>query len=81
MAVKIPAGTRIMDNASFPYNAKITADHPQRDQGHERWHWLCRHVGVYTVHWNIIAAFDPKDPVIYLFKRESDRVRFCLTWL
>jgi hypothetical protein len=70
-----------MDNISWPYSVKFSADHPRRKEGHDRWAWLYKHVGDYTVDWNLIPAFDPGDTLIYLFKTESDCVRFALTWL
>jgi hypothetical protein len=68
-----------MTDISFPY--KVTVNPEPQGRGLDRWVWLSKNVGAYTVDWNMIVAFEAGQPVIYLFKRQDDAVRFALTWL
>ena len=82
MAVKTPAGTGFTwTDSTWSYKVVFGPDHPRRAEGTERFHWLYQNIGTFTVHWNIMPAYSEDEPVIYLFRTESDRVRFALTWL
>lgn len=82
MAVKTPAGTRFtQQNDSWGYKVVFGPDHPRRHEGTERFQWLYKNIGSFTVDWNIMPAYTDDEPVIYLFRTECDRVRFMLTWL
>jgi hypothetical protein len=70
-----------MDNISWPYTVAIGPDHPRRAEGTERFYWLYQNIGTFTVDWNLMLSYSEDQPVIYLFKTESDCVRFTLTWL
>ena len=68
-------------DSTWKYSVAFGPDHPRRHEGTERFQWLHRNIGGFTVDWNIMPAYSEDEPVIYLFRTESDRMRFALTWL